>query len=266
LVLKNRGRLVELARELARVEKRVAAGSSRKGAAAAVFSVVATLAVLAVMSWEIAARAWPGTYVARAVLEADTGRATPKPEDLAVWQKDQAELLGDPRLAEVASQRMRQRGLISLGAPADLAARIKQDMYVQSVRPGSITVELRGEGAEKTFLALDTLVTAFKALSDQGRDERANDIGITIAQAAKADDQPLMDQRIERAGAVFGGSALAASLAGLVVWTRLVKAKNKYEQAAAVEAALDGEDWTGLEESMRGHAARGSVKGKQGDG
>lgn len=256
IVLTNRARLAELAQQLARAEKKISAGKARHGAATAMLYMVITLALLAGASWEISKRVWPGTYIAQAVLEADVGRRTPKAEDLAAWQRDHEEMLSDPRLIEVAAERMQRRGLTSVGTPADLAARLKSDMYVQKSKNGSLTVELRGEGAERTALVLDTLVTSFKTVSDQGRDERSNDIGVNIAQAATPGTEPLMDKRMERAGGVFGGAALAVGLAGLVIWTRLVKAKKKFDHAAAVEAAMGEVDWGTLEASIRKHSGK----------
>ncbi len=256
LVLSHRSKLAQLAQQLSRAEKKITASKARSGAAAAVLYFAATLGILAVMSWEVSKRVWPGTYIARAVIEADPGRRSPKPEDYAVWQKDHSELLGDPRLMEVAAQRMQQRGLTALGSPGELASRLKQDMYVQTSKPGSLTVELRGEGAEKTALVLDTVVTAFKSVADQGKDERTNDMGVVIAQAATPGTEPLMDKRIEKAGSVFAGAALAAGLAGLVIWSRLVKAKKKFDQAAAVDAALGDVDWATLEASIKQNATQ----------
>ncbi len=251
LVLQSRAKLAALAQQLARAEKKNTSTRARSGAAAAVLYMTATLGVLSMMSWEVSKRVWPGTYIAKAIVEADIGRRTPKTEDLAAWQKDHADLLSDPRLMEVAAQRMQQRGLTALGSPGELAARMKQDMYVQSSRPGSLTVELRGEGAEKTALVLDTFVTAYKSVSDQARDERTNDIGLNIAQAATAGTEPLMDKRLEKAAEVFAGAALAAMLAGLVIWSRMVSVKRKFDQAALVEAALGDVDWAKLESSIK---------------
>ncbi len=256
VILQNRAKLAQLAHQLARAEKKITASKARSGAGAAVLYLAATLGIIAVMSWEVSKRVWPGTYIARAVLEADVGRRIPKPEDLAAWQKDHGEMLSDPRLMEVAAQRMSQRGLTLLGTPGELASRLRQDMYVQSSKPGSLTVELRGEGAEKTALVLDTVVTAFKSVADQARDERTNDMGVTIAQAAAAGNEPLFDKRLEKAGGVFGGAALAAGLAGLIIWSRLVKAKKKFDQAAAVDAALGEVDWAKLEASIKQNAAQ----------
>jgi chromosome segregation ATPase len=260
MVLTNRSRLAELAQQLARAEKKLTAGKARSGAATALMYMVVTLGIIAGLSWEVSKRIWPGTYIARCVLEADSGRRTPSADDLSQWQKDHKELLSDPRLMEMAAERMQRRGLAQTADPAGLAARLKDDMYVQSARPGSITVELRGEGAEKTALYLDTFATSFKAFADQSRDERTNDIGVTIAQAATPGAEPLMDKRIERAGGIFGGAVLAAGLAGLVIFSRLVRAKRKFDHAAAVEAALEEVDWSTLEASIRKHSPKDAAK------
>jgi chromosome segregation ATPase len=256
LVLTNRSRLAELAQQLARAEKKVTANKARSGAAAAILYIFATLTLLAGLSWEVSKRIWPGTFVARAVIDADVGRRVPKPEDLASWQKDHTEMLRDPRLMERAAERMGQRGLPALASAPDLTARLKEDFYVQPSKSGSLTVELRGEGAEKTAMVLDTLVTTFKSYADQAREERSNDIGVVIAQAATAGTEPLYDKRLERAGGLFGGAALAAGLAGLVIWSRLVRAKKKFDHAAAVEAALQEVDWTQLEASIKKHGGK----------
>jgi hypothetical protein len=256
VVLTNRARLVEMAQQLARAEKRLTASKARSGAVSALLYFVATLGILAGLSWEVSRRIWPGTYIARCVLDADAGRRTPSADDLKQWQKDYQDLLVDPRLMEMAAERMQRRGLTQTSDPAGLASRLKQDLYVQSAHPGSLTVELRGEGAERTVLFLDTFVTSFKAFADQSRDERANDIGVTIAQAATPGTEPLMDKRIERAGSVFGGAVLATGLAGLVIWSRLVRAKRKFDHAAAVEAALEEVDWGTLEASIKKHSGK----------
>ncbi|HMN40812.1 MAG TPA: hypothetical protein PKE29_08185 [Phycisphaerales bacterium] len=256
IVLTNRARLAELAQQLARAEKKMTSGKARSGAAAALLYMVATLTLLAGLSWEVSKRVWPGTFVARAQIDADVGRRVPNPQDLAAWQKDHSAMLTDPRLMEMAAERMLRRGLPALGTAPDLAARLKEDLYVQPGKAGSITVELRGEGAEKTAMVLDTLVTSFKSFADQAREERSNDIGVVIAQAATAGGQPLFDNRLERAGGIFGGAALAAGLAGLIIWSRLVRAKKKFDQAAAVEAALQEVDWSQLEASIKRHSGK----------
>ena len=251
MVLTHRQKLLALAQDLARVEKRVGSSRARSGAAAATLYLVATVSVLGIMSWEISKRVWPGTYVARAALDADLGRRTPGAEEMAAWQKDHTQLLTDPRLLEVVAERMGRRGLDQLSTAVDLKSRLDKDLYVQSGKPGQLTVELRGEGAEKTAMILDTLVTGYKSVADQMRAERSNDIGVVIAQAATAGTEPLMDKRLEKAASVFGGGLLAVGLAGLVIWSRLVRAKRQFEQAQAVESALSEVEWNQLEASIK---------------
>ena len=250
-VLTHRAKLAAMAQELARVEKKVTGAKARTGTGAALLYMVATLSVLAIMSWEVSKRVWPGTYIARATLDADTGRRTPSADDLAAWQRDHEALVKDPRLLEVVAERMGRRGITSLSTAVDLKSRLDRDLYVQSSRPGQLTIELRGEGSERTALALDTFVTAMKSVTDQMRDERSNDIGLTIAQAAASGAEPLLDKRIEKAASVFGGAALAVGLAGLVIWSRLVRAKKKFDHAQAVEAALNEVDWSAMEASLK---------------
>ena len=102
-----------------------------------------------------------------------------------------------------------------------------------------------------TDLWLDTLITAVKSVSDASRDQRPDDLGLTIAQAATAGAEPFVDQQLERAGALLGGGALAVGLFGLVVWNRLARAKNKFKHAQAVEAALNEVDWATMEQAMK---------------
>ncbi|MBY0261347.1 MAG: hypothetical protein K2Q20_03340, partial [Phycisphaerales bacterium] len=147
--------------------------------------------------------------------------------------------------------RMGRRGLDQLATPVDLKARLDKDLYVQSAKPGNLTIELRGEGAEKSAMVLDTLITGYKSVSDQMRAERSNDIGVVIAQAATPGTEPLMDKRLEKAASVFAGGLLAVGLAGLIIWSRLVRAKRQFEQAQAVEAALSEVEWTQLEASIK---------------
>ncbi|MBY0312955.1 MAG: hypothetical protein K2W85_12865 [Phycisphaerales bacterium] len=251
MVLQQRQKLTQMAQQLSKIEKRVGGAKARTGAAAAVLYIVATLGILAFMSWHISSKIWPGTYVVKAVVEAESGRRTPAADDLAAWRSDHEQMIKDPRFAEFAAERMFRRGLTASPAAAELSNLLKNDLYIQSSKPGALSVELRGEGAERTTLTLDTIMTALKSFSDTGRDQRANDIGLTVAQAAAAGAEPLMDKRLEKAGAVLAGAALAAGLAGLIIWSRLVRAKRQFDQAAAIDSAMAEVEWGTLEASIK---------------
>lgn len=251
MVLSQRQRLASMANELARAEKRVASSKARTSALSLAAYLVVTVGVLAGMSWELSKRIWPGTYVAQAALQADFGRRTPAPEELETWKADTEQLLRDPRLMEFASERMGRRGIASLASPADLSAYLKDSLYTQSSKPGSITIELRSEGAERSEMILDTFVTAYKSLADQSRDARRNDLGVVIEKAAEASKEPMLDQRLHQAGMLFGGMGLGVGLLVMVLWSRMARSKQKFDQAAAVEQALGDVDWSTLEASIR---------------
>lgn len=250
-VLAQRARLAAVAADVARREKKLASTGARSGAAAAVLYAVATLAILAVISWQVAAGVWPGTFIASATLEADTHGRTPTENELATWQNYHAELLDNPALIEMAADRMARRGLVAYGSPAELRSKLQKDLYHQTPQPGVLTIELKHEGADKAKLVLDTLVTSIKSVSDAQRDQRPDDLGVIIAQAAATGSSPLSDSRLENAGMILGGGALAAGLFGMVIWSRLARAKHKFEHAQAVEAALNEVDWSAMEQSMK---------------
>jgi chromosome segregation ATPase len=256
-LLAQRARLAGVAGDIARREKRLESAKARSGAAAAVLYVVATLAILAVISWQITRQVWPGTYIATAVLEADTHGRQPNPTELTTWQNYHTELLENPSLIEMAADRMARRGLAQVGSPAELKSKLKTDMFHQSSAPGALTVELRNEGAEKARLILDTFITALKSVSDAQRDQRPDDLGVTIAQAATTGATPLSDDMLERAGMILGVGALAAGLLGMGIWSRLARAKHKFEHAQAVEAALNDVDWSAMEQSFKKLTAAG---------
>lgn len=256
-VLAQRSKLAALAADLARREKKLAASGARSGAAAALLYAVATLAIIGVLSWQVAIRVWPGTYVASAVLVADTHGRTPTENELATWQHYHTELLDNPALMELAAERMARRGLVSLASPAELRSKLKKDLYHQGSH-GELTVELKHEGADKARLILDTLVTAIKSVSDSQRDQRPDDLGVVIAQAATAGASPLQDNRLENAGMILGGASLAAAVFAMVVWSRLARAKQSFEHAQAVECALNEVDWGTLETGLKRTGAPGA--------
>ena len=183
--------------------------------------------------------------------EVDSRGHAPTPEQIAAWQHDNETLLTDPRMLEFGAERMRRRGIANLGTPIDLSDRLSKDMYVQSQRPGSISVELRGRGAEHTALELDTYITSLKSLADMARDERSNNLGVNITQAATSTAEPLNDERLRYAGVVFGCGVAATLVLGVGLWTRLSRVKKKFDQSQAVEAALEQVDWATLERSLK---------------
>jgi hypothetical protein len=250
LVLAQRQKIASAAAELSRVEKRINSGRARNGAAALMLYCTATLAVLAVLSWGVSRQIWPGTYAVRAVVQAEAGGRMPTPEELKAWQEYHEQLVKDPRLVELAAERMNRRGIEDLGNAPALHARLNKDLYTQSSGQGSLTVELRGEGASKTAIELDTYITALKTVADTSREQRSTPLTTVIAQAATPDPSPMKSDHLTKAAMLLAGGAAGVGLFGVAVWSRLARSKRKFEQAQAVEAALDEVDWATLEKTI----------------
>ncbi len=250
-VLSQRARLQAAWDELQRREKRLAASKSRSGAAVVVLCATLTVAVLAALSWTVAEKLWPGTYVARATLRADAHGRPAAPHELASWQAYHEDLVRNPQLLEIAAERMSRRGLAKLGSVADLRAKLDKDLYTQSAGAGELTIELRETGGERAKLVLDTYVTAIKSAADAARDGRAEDLGTLIAEPAAVLGAPVNDRRLQNAGMLLGGGCTAALLAGLLVWSRMAAAKRRFDESQAVQAALEEVEWSALEASMK---------------
>ena len=251
-VFAQRSRLAQLAQDLARKEKRLALAKARSGAMVGVIAGVLAMGVCGAGSWFVAKRVFPGQYIARATIEADTHGRAADASELASWQRYHDELITNPQMMDVAAERMERRGIASLARPAALGAKLQSDLYTQSPQPGVMTLEIKESSPQKAEMVLDTFVTALKSVSDAAREQRADDLGVKIVQTSQADGRPLNESTLMGyAGGIFGGALLGVGLFGMLVWSRLVNAKKKFDQSLAVEEALSEVDWDGLEQSVR---------------
>lgn len=258
-VLAQRARLQSAWEEVQKREKRSAGAKARSGAAVVVLCATLTVAALAALSWTMAEKLWPGTYVARATLRADAHGRAAAPHELQSWQAYHEDLVKNPQLIEIAADRMSRRGLAKLGTVPELRTKLDTDLYTQSAGDGELTIELREVGGDRAKLVLDTLVTAIKSTADAARDGRAEDLGTLIAEPAMVLGAPLNDQRLQNAGMLLAGGCLAALLGGLLVWSRMAAAKRRFDESQAVQAALEEVEWSALEASIKkgGEAAAG---------
>lgn len=249
-ILSQRPKIVAAAENIARREKKLASAKSRNGTLAALAYTVATLGLLAGLSWEVSRRVWPGTFVARATVEADANDRRVAPEQVTAWQKDMESLLQDARLMEVVAERMKRRGFEAYSSAADVRSLVNNSVYTQSSQAGQLQLELRSEGEQRTQLLLDTLVTAFKSIADESKGERSHDLGLRISSPAASSSTPLWDQRIQQAGMVFGGSVLGTLLLGSLFYSRLAAGKRAFDAKSQSEIALNDVDWAAFESSM----------------
>jgi hypothetical protein len=198
---------------------------------------------LGALSWVVAGQVAPATYAARAVVGADTTGKTVAEDQLAEWERYHESLLMDPRIIEVAADRMGRRGIASLSEPGALTARLNGDMSHESAVAGRLTIELRGPGAAKAQRELETYVTALVSQANAGKEHRSDGLATIIAEAPNTLGGPITDARPIFAVVIFGGSLAAFSVLGTLVWRRLAAAKVKLEREEQIDSVLTNEVW-----------------------
>jgi hypothetical protein len=243
-MLSQRAKLNQALEGVRALERKIESRRARTSAAAAMFLTAGTVALILGVAWQVTSHLRPATYLASALLEPDGRGLSLGEAEVKHWQNYHIELARDPRMVEVASDRFRQRGIISLSSAPELSSRLQKDMSVQAQTDGGIVVELRGKGAEKTERELDTFITAMASVANASREGRADGAATVISEPAEAGSEPVEDDRLVFAAGAAGGGLLASMLLGAVVWARLTRAKKQYESdqlaAQADDAVWDG--------------------------
>lgn len=229
-ILANRREIAKQAAVLQKREERVRALLSRNKTISMMFYTVATFAIVAVLSWAVADQVAPARYAVTAELVADGRGRILSPDELAEWQRYHSEILTDPSLMELASDRLKKRGIEELARPGDLASRIKSDLSSQSPEDGRLVLELRGEGAGLTTRTLDTYIVSIVSIANGTKDQRAGGAGTKVSVDAKVEGEPLVDERPMYAGAIGGGGILVIGLGGFGMYRRLRAQHAAYEQ------------------------------------
>ncbi|MBU6413093.1 MAG: hypothetical protein KGS45_06435 [Planctomycetes bacterium] len=201
------------------------------------------LAILAGLSWALAGQISPGRFAARATLEADGKGRELATEELKEWQKFHEEMLGDPQFAGKVAEHMKRFAMGALAEPSAVAQRLKTDMSFESARPGVLTVELRGDGPERTARELNAITTKLAAEAVEARARRIDGAVTVISKEAAADPKPIDSTRLQVAGAILGGCALFGIFVATFIYRRLAAAKQKFERDIALEAILDASRW-----------------------
>lgn len=229
-VLANRRELSKQAAALAKREERVRALLSRNKAITTMFYTVASLGIIAVLSWALADQVAPARYAVTAEIRADGRGRTLSADELAEWQRYHESILTDPSLMEVAAERLGKRGILELSKPGDVSAKVKADLSSESPEDGRLVIELRGDGAGITKRTLDTYVVSIVSLANGTKDQRVGGAGTKVAVDAVVSEDPLVDERPVYAAAIGGGGALVFGLGGFGLYRRLRAQHAAYEQ------------------------------------
>jgi hypothetical protein len=229
-VLANRREISKQAAVLAKREERVRALLSRNKTVTTLFYSVASLGIIAVLSWALADQVAPARYAVTAEIRADGRGRTLSADELAEWQRYHESVLTDPSLMEISAERLGKRGIEELSKPGDVSSMISSDLSSESPEDGRLVLELRGDGAGITRRTLDTYVVSIVSLANGTKDQRVGGAGTKVAVDAAVSPDPLVDERPMYAAAIGGGGALVFGLGGFGMYRRLRAQHAAYEQ------------------------------------
>jgi chromosome segregation ATPase len=239
---------IATAREkLERLQSRAAVGKVAVG----LFYLVGAFAALAGLSWVMAGQIAPATYVARTVVNADTKGQQISDDQLAEWKKYLDSQLKDPRMMELAADRMTRAGIVSLGTPGQLSQRLETDLVSDSAVPGSLKFELRGSGKAATIRVLDTFITALVSQANATKERRTDGLGVLIAEKPNADAGPMESSRALYSAIIFGAGLCLCLGFGSVTYSKLSKAKVRIEEEQRIDEILENQSWAEAEKQLR---------------
>ncbi|MBX3362314.1 MAG: hypothetical protein KF705_12880 [Phycisphaeraceae bacterium] len=196
------------------------------------------------IGWIVAQKIAPAVYAVTAQVQADASGRPLSQAELDEWQRYHEDLITDPRFLDVASDRLKQRGVASLSTPTALKDRLDADLTLISDRSGSLTIELRGLGAERTKRELDTITTTFVRTANSARERRVDGSNTIIVSESTVSDAPLYDERVYYAAAIAAGLTLLSIIAAYGLWRKLYEAKASLERTDEFEGLIDETRWT----------------------
>lgn len=215
----------------------------RSRAVATSFFLVAACLAIAGASWLVAGQVAPETYIAKAMLAADSPERQLNEGELREWDTFHQKLVEDPRFHEFAAQRLGRQGFPALTTPIAVQEKIKSSIQVTSNKPGEMTVEMRGVGRERTERELQAIAVALQSQAREAKDRRADGANTIVSQPAKAGQDPIDSVRLVYAGAIFGGAMLIFGVITAILWTRLSQVKLRFDQSQAVDTTEDESRW-----------------------
>lgn len=243
-VLQKRSELAEAYHAIVEMRQRNAKREVRGGMVFGVIGMMSVLGMVAAASWFVAGKMTPGEYAAGVVIAGEGGpRQVVSTEDMEAWQTYMTARATDPRFLEQAADRMKRRGITTLGTAGELGREVRDRLVIETPSPNQIRLEWRGEGAERTRRILDTYAVALASVSNQERARRTDGVTTVISAEATASSEPLDSTRIETAGMFFGGSTVFTLAFGGFLWRRLSAAKSRFERDSRIDPLMDDSQW-----------------------
>jgi len=243
-VLQKRAELAQAYQAIVDMRQKNAKREVRGGVLFGVVGIMAVLGMLGAASWYIAGAVAPGQYEASVIVTGQgSGKARLSESNASQWQGYMTELATDPRFLEAAAERMKRRGIATLGTAGALGREAKSRLTVETPAPDEVRLVWRADGADRSRRILDTYAVALTSVANQSRGRRSDGAMTRIEVEAAASGEPLDTRRIQVAGMMFGGSSGFMLLLGGVLWRKLSAAKARFEHDVRVEPILDEGQW-----------------------
>ncbi|MEO1007453.1 MAG: hypothetical protein AAFX79_02710 [Planctomycetota bacterium] len=219
------------------------ASASRLRVFGLVFATVAFgVGLLGGLSWLAAGHFATPTYNATVVISHDARGREVTSEDLAGWQAFHEDLLSDPRFMEFAAERMQRRGILQLASAIDLRSFLETSVSAQSGRDGELMLEVRDVGSGRAVRVADTLAIALIGQANAARDRRPDGLPSVVTREARADAEPVHDERPVYAGGILGGGTLACALLAGVLSRRLARVREEVDNEGRTALHETGDD------------------------
>ena len=232
--------IAEARSALAMSEREMMKRWARSRAGVTVSFVAILIALVASASWFLADHFHPPKTSASVTLEARLkNNSLLDGEEGARWSTWHAEMLNDPSFRSALAKRMQERQLPQFATNDALNRVMKDDITVDSIRPGAITITMAGSDEQQLLSALDTLASTLATVSTREAGKRpdaartvvrgeTNEAGAT--QYAQLTGIALDDQRLMYTAIIFAVTLFVAFLCGIGIYSRLIRAKRIFEE------------------------------------
>jgi hypothetical protein len=243
LLKRQREELRQVQEMLAASERRQLGRTLKTRAFTAASWCMIVIAAMAVGSWFAANNVWPAPSVASVDLVAkmkDGEKMSPEAD--AVWEGVHRDALKDDAFRQIVVRRLQERGLSALGGASEINGWIDRVRF-DSDGPGSFRMIAAAPDAESARVALDTLATSLANESAHLLKGRSEFPKAMIAGSAAAPGrltfstlvpQSTPTDRLTAAAMLFSGVAGLGIAAALALYSRLSRAKRKFEEMGAV--------------------------------
>ncbi len=186
----------------------------------------------------------PPVVAASVVLEAKPKAGqNPTEAELASWQAAHEAMAHDNTFANVVAKRLGVRQIKSLTDSAKVGLFLKENLTVDSDKPGVLRLTLTGTDQPLTLAVLDTVATTMVNESSRSAGKRSDGMkasvtgerpGVGRIEYASINPIPVKDERLMYTGILFGAGVVGLTLIGSVLYTVLMRTKRVFEHDMAV--------------------------------